>query len=106
MDYIQPNSCVGSMTCWWCMMGDVVRKSSCFHTSPVEFLSSVDSLLYLQRLFLNLSSLHPLKAECPPGCKSGLENVGLSLFLLLLFFIENAVVVMFFVYCFKFFTDK
>ena len=37
----------------------------------MEFLSSVDSLLYLQRLFLNLSSLHPLKAECPPGCKSG-----------------------------------
>lgn len=51
------------------------RQEEFLFFTPVhmEFLSSVDSLLYLQRLFLNLSSLRPLKAECPPGCKSGLR---------------------------------
>lgn len=74
-------------------------------STPVEFLSSMDSSLYLQRLFLNSVSLHPLKAECPPGCKSGLRilaQVFFFLYIIIIIIIENAIVL--YLFCLLFYS--
>lgn len=58
--------------------------------------------------FLNSVSLHPLKAECPPGCKSGLRMLAQVFFLilLLLLLLKMLLFCICFVYCFTVFTEK
>jgi len=76
--YLQPISCIGSMTCgaWWYMKS---RRVPVSRQSARRFLNGLVALF--TKNTLNLVSRRPLKAESPPGCKNGFENVGWSLFL-------------------------